>query len=167
MIFDNLNFLTWWWWYFAHFSANIWHHKTPANHESIFHIMIIVADWLATNKDVSLMRSRSPNQLHLCQVKTEYCQKKQKTTTTPGTQQSASASAWVQKCLQLSSPQRWCSTHSSSPSQSPCPCVQGALLVQKSQSRVVPVPFPEPKRLRWCLICESTDFIQNRTRFFM
>jgi len=37
----------------------------PANHKSIFHIMIIVADWLATNKDISLMRSRSPNQLHL------------------------------------------------------------------------------------------------------
>ena len=128
--------------------------------------MIIVADWLATNKDISLMRSRSPNQLHLWQQVIAKCrQKSKKSKTTPGTQQSASASAWVQKCLQLSSPQRWCSTHSSSPSQSPCPCVQGALLVQKSQSRVVPVPFPEPKRLRWCLICESTDFIQYCSKF--
>jgi len=57
-------------------------------------------------------------------------------------QQSAKASAWGSKFLQLSFPHTRSPLHSESLSQSPCPKVQGSDVVQKSQSYSPPVPFP-------------------------
>ena len=56
-------------------------------------------------------------------------------------QQSAEGSALFQKSLQLSSPQIWSLTHSSSLLQWPCLCKQGWLLEQNSQSVFVPRPL--------------------------
>ena len=58
----------------------------------------------------------------------------------PGMQQSAYRSAWLEKLLQLLFPQMWSWIQSPSLSQSPCLFEQGLVLLQKSQSSVVPDP---------------------------